>query len=88
MVVSENLGIKVGGSKDKELWWKRRLENKMKQLRKDISKVQRLKEGTWIKTTFREDLQKKYWLKEKGYKVCYRGIETMSHSKGSQSQKV
>ena len=69
VVLSENLGIKVGGSKkDKEPWWNRSLENQIKQLREDISRVQRLKEGMWVKTRFREELQKKYWLKEKGYK--------------------
>ena len=50
VVVSENLAVKRGGNKnEKKPWWKRRLESQIQQLRKDISKVQRLKEGMTIK---------------------------------------
>ena len=63
------MGVKLGGNKnEKEPWWKRRLESQIQQLRKDINRVQRSKEGMMIKTRYREELQKKYWLKEKGYK--------------------
>ena len=34
VVVSENLGVKIGGNKnEKEPWWKRRLECQIQQLR-------------------------------------------------------
>ena len=69
VVVSEHLGVKFGSNKnEKEPWWKRRLGSQIQQLRKDINRVQRSKEGMMIKTRYREELQKKYWLKEKGYK--------------------
>ena len=37
-------------------------------MRNDISRVQRLKERMWVRTRFREDLPKKPWMKDKGYK--------------------
>ena len=52
----------------KEPWWKRPLEDQIKQLRKDIARVEILKNGGKIKSRFRMLLQKKYWLKQKGYK--------------------
>ena len=69
VVVTERLGVKMS-KRDaaKEPWWKRRLEDQIKQLRKDIARVEILKNGGKIKSRFRMLLQKKYWLKQKGYK--------------------
>ena len=69
VVVTERLGVKMS-KRDaaKEPWWKRRLEDQIKQLRKDIARVEILKNGGKIKSRFRVLLQKKYWLKQKGHK--------------------
>ena len=50
----------------KEPWWKRRLTNQIEQMRKDLSRIERLKSGHPIKNRYKDDLQRKYWLKEKG----------------------
>ena len=66
-IVSENLGMTREPTKArKEPWWKRRLTNQIEQMRKDLSRIERLKSGHPIKNKFKDDLQRKYWLKEKG----------------------
>ena len=54
-------------------------------MKEDIGRVQRLKEGMWVKTRFREELQKKYWLKEKGYK---RVIEELKQRVTAKADKI
>ena len=67
VIVSENLGVTREPSKvRKEPWWKRRLTTQIEQMRKDLSRIERLKSGHPIKNKYKEDLQRKYWLKEKG----------------------
>ena len=46
--------------------WKRRIENQIRQLRKDLSRIEELKKGRKIKARYEEELLRKYWLKEKG----------------------
>ena len=67
VIVSENLGVTREPTKvRKEPWWKRRLTTQIEQMRKDLSRIERLKSGHPIKNKYKEDLQRKYWLKEKG----------------------
>ena len=67
VVTTENAGVKIKkGRKQDEPMWKRRIENQIKQLRKDLSRIEELKKGKKIKARFEEELQRKYWLKEKG----------------------
>ena len=67
VIVSENLGLTREPIKvRKEPWWKRRLTNQIEQMRKDLSRIERLKSGHPIKNRYKDDLQRKYWLKEKG----------------------
>ena len=67
VVTTENAGIKIEkGRKQAEPMWKRRIENQIRQLRKDLSRIEELKKGRKIKARYEEELQRKYWLKEKG----------------------
>ena len=67
VIGSENLGVTREPTKvRKEPWWKRRLTTQIEQMRKDLSRIERLKSGHPIKNKCKEDLQRKYWLKEKG----------------------
>ena len=50
----------------KEPRWKRRLTTQTEQMRKDLSRIKRLKSGQSIKKKYKEYLHRKYWLKEKG----------------------
>lgn len=64
VLVTETLGVKL---KSKESWkepmWKRRLENQIKQLHRDLARVYLLVEGKTVKSNFVDILQRKYWLK-------------------------
>ena len=71
-VVTENLGVKIATKENKnDPWWKKRLEGQVQQVRRDLSRLLQLKEGKLSKTSHREDLQKKYRLREKGVKCVF-----------------
>ena len=54
LVVAERLGLKkkkAGGRKEKEEpWWKRRIEKKIKEWRKDLSRIDELRRKNWKPT--------------------------------------
>ena len=67
VIVSENLGMTREPTKvRKEPWWRRRLTNQIEQMRTDLSRIERLKSGHPIKDKYKDELQRKYWLKERG----------------------
>ena len=51
VVVAERLGLKkkkAGGRREKEEpWWKRRIEKKVKEWRKDLSRIEELRRKNW-----------------------------------------
>ena len=47
-------------------WWKRRLESQVKELNKDLGRLNALLEGKKMKKKHQDNLQKRYKLKEKG----------------------
>ena len=53
-------------SEKKHPWWKRRLESQVKELNKDLGKLNALLEGKIMKKKHKDNLQKRYKLKEKG----------------------
>ena len=64
-VVTEMVGM---GKKPKERgvpWWRRRLENQVKQLNKDLSRINNLIGQKTIKKKHRDYLQRKYRIKQK-----------------------
>ena len=69
-MVAERLGVKFEVSRNKkEPMWKRRLDQQILQFRKDLSRVEQLGLGKKLKKKFVDILQRKYWLKQKGWKV-------------------
>ena len=50
----------------KQPWWKRRLESQVKELNKDLGRLNALLEGKKMKKKHQDKLQKRYILKEKG----------------------
>ena len=72
VVVTNRLGVKI----DKVAWrkepmWKRRLQNKIKEVRKDLSQLEASKDKDISDWTFRhwERLERKYSIKIKGLNV-------------------
>ena len=70
--VAESLGVNPKPrQKAKEPWWKRRIEEQIQQLRKDISHLEDLSKGKLKrkKDSICERLERKYYVKNKGTKV-------------------
>ena len=68
VVTTERLGVKINKKKyEGKPRWKERFEGHVKQLRKDLSRVEELRRGTKIKAKFEEELQRRYWIKERSH---------------------
>ena len=60
-VVAARLGFKAGGSnRVKEPWWLRRIKSKIKQLRKEISRLEKHMSGEIRKSKISDQLKRKY----------------------------
>ena len=69
-MVTEMLGVKSKNKeKRKEPWWKRRLEGQVKQLNRDLGRVNALIERKTVKKKDVESLQRKYKFKQKGLQI-------------------
>ena len=70
-LVAEILGVRNKPKVEKEPYWKRRIENDIRRLRKDLSRIEDWFKGCWTKkqTKEKEELRKWYKLKEKGFKL-------------------
>ena len=67
VLAQELLGLrKTYQSAKREPWWKRRLEGRVKELCKDLSRVNIMMDGEKIKQRHRTYLQEKYKIKQKG----------------------
>ena len=76
VVTRERLGVQINKKKyEGKPRWKRHLEGQVKRLRKGLSRVEELRRGTKIKAKFEEELQRRYWIKEKGLIA----VETVCH---------
>ena len=64
--------------------WKRRLDRQIQEMRKDLSRLERLAAGNHLKVKFSDSLQRKYWLKEKGIVVVIE-VKAEDQSQGKQS---
>ena len=53
-------------SEKKQPWWKRTLESQVKELNKDLGRLNAFLEGKEMKKKHQDNLQKRYKLKEKG----------------------
>ena len=66
-VVYTRLGMKQRSSYSKmELWWKKRIKQKIKQLRQDISRFERIRSNDLRNNTLTQSLKKKYNIARKG----------------------
>lgn len=69
-LVTERLGVKRPKEKStKEPWWRRRIKTKVEQLRKDISRLEKVVKGECIREKVVESLERKYKLARKGQSV-------------------
>ena len=69
-VVAKRLGVKKQQRKEKIVpWWKRRLNGQVVQLRKDISRLARIKSDELNNALLLESLEERYNLKKKGLTV-------------------
>ena len=70
-VVVENLGVKRElGSKPKEPLWKRRLEGQVKQLNKDLGRINAIIEKKSVREKYRDELERKYKIRRRGPQVA------------------
>ena len=72
ILVSERVGVKrKTEQKQKDPFWKRRIENDIGKLRKDLSRIEAWFKGNWKNGKQQEklDLKKKYSLRAKGFKT-------------------
>ena len=90
-VVRERLGEKILQPKEhqhKQPFWKRRVEDKIKEFRKDISHLAEILKGTKLKTKITEGLNRKYpLLKKKGTKCIQEELKQRLRSKAAKIQR-
>ena len=66
-VVATRLGLKRDSKRwTEDPWWKKRIKKKIKLLRQDISRVERLITGYVTRTEMIQSLRRKYRIREKG----------------------
>ena len=66
-MVTDLVGVKRGNRQTrKEPWWKRRLENQVKILNKDLGRVNALIQQKTIKKKHKDTLQRRYKIQQKG----------------------
>ena len=86
VLVGELLDIKEPKKKEqKEPYWKRRIEDDIKKLRKDLSKIDAWFKGKWRndKAKEKKDLDKKYRLKAKGFNTVTEELRQRIAAKSS-----
>ena len=85
VVVAEKLGVKSSQSqhKDNKLWWKRRLEGQINELRKDLSRIEQMDRGAMKNSDMRNRLMKKYQVKGKGMSVVKEEIKQRVKAKAA-----
>ena len=86
-VVRERLGEKPASSQPKERkdpFWKRRIDEKIAQLRKDISHLEEIKKGVVLKQRIHEDLHRRHpLLKKKGVSCITEELKQRLRSKAA-----
>ena len=75
VVIGRRLGFRGQTGKKEEPWWKRRIQLKIKQLRQDISRLDRIKSGNCLRNDIKQQLRKKYNISRKGYQVVLEEVK-------------
>ena len=71
VIVNEMVGVKRKENyTSKQPWWKRRLEQQVTDLNRDLGRVNAMIQGKKIKQKHRHDLQNRYKTKQKGLGVA------------------
>ena len=84
--VADQLGLKKSeGGKKKDPWWKRRIEEDIKQLKKDINILERVKEGQIgaRKEGKAKLIEEKYRVKRKGLTAVIEELKQMILAKAA-----
>ena len=82
--MTENLGMnKRPGSTQKEPMWKRRLENQIKVLRSDLSRIEQMRKGKQIKEHHWRNLEWKYRFQERGLKYAPEDLKQRIRAKAT-----
>ena len=87
VVVAERLGVKLSQSKhrpkDNIPWWKRRLEGQIKELRKDLSRIEQMNKGAMKDSDIRNRLMEKYRVRGKGMSVVIEEVKQRIKAKAA-----
>ena len=79
VVVPNRLGVKIDKAAwRKELMWKRRLQNKIKELRKDLSQLEASKDKDISNFRHWERLERKYSIRVKRLNVFIEGLKLLA----------
>ena len=87
----ERLGVKnttkTGGGRP---WWMRRIEGDISRLRKDLSRLDAWSKGLWTrpKQRIKQDLERKYGIKEKGIHTVIEIVKQRILAKGDETKKI
>ena len=88
-VVAEEVGYKtVEKRQTQEPWWKRLIDEKIKELRKDLSRILNMRQGKLRKGGQREKLERKYSVKEKVVDVVKEELKTKNYGKDCKAEKL
>ena len=81
-LVTETLGINRNSKrKRQEPWWKRRLEGQIRDLNRDLGRVNALFEKKAVKKKESDELQRKYKLKQKGLQIVKEELKQRINAK-------
>ena len=74
-LVTEVVGMRRKRKENKEPWWRRRLEDQVRQLNKDLGRINNLIEQKKIKKKYQDSLQRKYKMKQKSPRTAREEIK-------------
>ena len=83
VVVGEKLGVEVSQQGNSTPWWKRRLEGQIKDLRRDLSRIEQMNKGLLNSSDLRNTIMTKYNVKRKGVSVVIEEIKQRVKAKAA-----
>ena len=87
-VVAKRLGVKPKQrSRESVPWCKKRFEGQVKQLRKDISRLERMTSGKLNNTAIHEGLEQRYSLNKKGLPVVLEELKQRVLAKSQETSR-
>ena len=87
-VVAEAVGYKTFEKRQtQDPWWKRRIDEKIKELRKDLSRILNMKQGKLRKGGQEEKLERKYSVRKKGVDVAIEELKQRITAKAAKMKR-